>query len=253
MDSIDLSHLKNLFDQKIIEDINNIYMKFKDFPIIQILIKVIKEQNENFEEKEIRELEQKKNVVIPEYMKFFVENLIERITSIIEDKIYVKRLDKNYNIQIVVAYLFKIIISNFNFFPSHKLVLIIYTYLSYSIWNDENISNYINKYINGLNKDLCECFNSNYINIENKNEYDIKEESSFTKNIGVIELLKEELNINKPYLDFFIKFKNECCPKDKYYYIMIINYLKKFNKNNDVEEKICIYSLLNSLKAHNLL
>ena len=251
MESIDLSNLKNLFNQKIIEDINNIYMKFKDFPIIQILIKVIKEQNENFEEKEIRELEQKKNVVIPEYMKFFVENLIERITSIIEDKIYVKRLDKNYNIQIVVAYLFKIIISNFNFFPSHKLVLIIYTYLSYSIWNDENISNYINKYINGLNKDLCECFNSNYINIENKNEYDIKEESSFTKNIGVIELLKEELNINKPYLDFFIKFKNECCPKDKYYYIMIINYLKKFNKNNDVEEKICIYSLLNSLKAHN--
>ena len=251
MESIDLSNLKNLFNQKIIEDINNIYMKFKDFPIIQILIKVIKEQNENFEEKEIRELEQKKNVVIPEYMKFFVENLIERITSIIEDKIYVKRLDKNYNIQIVVAYLFKIIISNFNFFPSHKLVLIIYTYLSYSIWNDENISNYINKYINGLNKDLCECFNSNYINIENKNEYDIKEESSFTKNIGVIELLKEELNINKPYLDFFIIFKNEYCLKDKYYYIMIINYLKKFNKNNDVEEKICIYSLLNSLKAHN--
>ena len=252
MDSIDLSHLKNLFDQKIIEDINNIYMKFKDFPIIQILIKVIKEQNENFEEKkEIGELEQNKNIEIPEYMKFFVENLNERISSIIKDKIYVRRLNKNYNIQIVVAYLFKIIISNFNFFPSHKLVLIIYKYLSYSIWDDENMSNYINKYINGLNKDLCECFNSNYINIENKNEYDIKEKSNFIKNIGVIELLKEELNINKPYLDFFIKFKNECYPKDKYYYIMIINYLKKFNKNNSVEEKICLYTLLNSLKTHN--
>ena len=256
MDSIELGHLKNLFEQKVIEDINNIYIKFKDFKIFQKFIKVI-EQNASSEKLfDTEESKQKKNIEIPEYMKFFVENLIERISSILEDKIYINSLNNNYNVQIVVGYLFKIIKSNFNFFPSHRLVLIIYECLCYSIWNDENISNFINKYTTELNKDLCECFLSDYIKIENKNNivlnYNINEKNNFTNNIGAIELLKEQFKINnKPYLDFFIKFKNKCYPKDKYYYIMVINYLKKFSKHNNVDLKICLYSLLNYLKKHN--
>lgn len=95
--------LNSLIDKINITNLNEIYKKYKDKEIIKLSLQA---QNE-FEEKA-------KN--IQEYMKYFVNNLIENISIILSnDNNGKNKFKENFCLEIVISYLFKIIKSKFIF------------------------------------------------------------------------------------------------------------------------------------------
>ena len=243
MELINIIDLNYLLDEKIIKNLEDIYKKFKHSPIVEASLKAQKEKDEK---------EMKEEMNTPDYMTFFIKDLIEKISFLLENKFI--NID-NINIQIVVCYLFKIIISNFKFFPSHKLVLIIYRYFvkSIIIIDDELIE----ENISSINNDLIDCFvflkeefNKDGIDF-NYNEFKLDRNQSFPSNVRNIMKILYKLNINKPYLEFFVKFRKELNDKEKLYYSMIINYLKNVNKDQSINQKINLYTLMSILLNNN--
>ena len=234
---LDSKEIKSLVDEKNMNNLKEIYKIFKDKEIIQLTLKAQKEYTEKAEN-------------ILEYMKYFVNNLIENISIILSNECNKKnKLQENICLEIVVSYLLKIIKSRFNFFPSHKLSLLIYYYLSNSKVNLSTLQNQINSYYTVLNNDLCACY-LYFCSINTEEyEFDITKSNEFHKNLE--NLFDLQLNIPTiPYLEFFNNFMNISL-KDKYYYILVINYLKKVINKDDNSKIANLYSLINYLKINN--
>ena len=237
--------MNNLYTTKEINDIlgeNNlkklslIYNEFKEKDLVKLSLQ-FKNSIEN------------QKLIPSDYMIFFVNNLIDNIFTIISKE---KKI-RSYCLELVISYLFKIIKSRFNFFPSHKLILVIYYHLSNSVRNQTLLKSLVNDYIKELNKDLYKCFDFFYINFlreDDDNSYDINNSNEFIANIDG--LIKLKSNYSKiPYLEFFIKFYRSSFEM-KYCYILLIQFLKKYeNSINTNDQIINLYSLLNYLKINN--
>ncbi len=227
--------ISKLLGENSLTKLFEIYNEFKDD---DDLIKLsLKAQNSYY----------KKNLELSNYMIYFVNTLIENIfIALSKDK-----NNKSFCLKLVISYLFKIINSNFNFFPSHKLVLLIYYYLSSSIMYESILENQINGYINELNEDLYKCyqfFHTKFLKEGEGNTYDIKDTNSFEVNIdGIMKLKKNYSAI--PYLEFFIKFLNYSS-EIKYCYILFIKFIKQYENNKNYDGIINLYSLLNYLKIN---
>ena len=239
--SLNFEYLQILLDKEYLNNLLKIKEEFQDKEIFKLSLKV---QNQY----------ETKNEEIKDYMIYFIKDIIDNIINILSEKNKQVILKDDIFLEIVVSYLFKIINSKFNFFPSHKLVLLIYYYLCASKINYCNYENEIKTFNNDiLNDDLCGCF-ENFIEKINLNEDNNKlsRSNKLKKNISfLIKLMNNNETYDEaPYLMFFKKFLN--CEKDKkYYYILIIKYLKQFFNNNDINNKTCLYSLLNYLQINN--
>ena len=70
----------------------------------------------------------------------------------LKNNFYKDNYCNNVNLQIVVSYLLKILISKFTFFPSHRLVLTIYNFLCNSFMDTDELKikdfGEFNQYIN---------------------------------------------------------------------------------------------------------
>lgn len=102
----------------------------------------------------------------------------------------------------------------------------------------------IQKYDSILNKDLCDCFDYYNSRQAEEIEFDIKQTNSFNENLEV--LFDLDMNIPKnPYFQFFINYMN-CSFKEKYYYLLVIKYLKIIIPKDQI---INLYTLMNYLKV----
>ena len=126
---------------KITTKLIEMYNEFKDEDLIKLSLKV---HNSNV--KNVKEL--------PNYMIYFVNDLIENIFNVISKD----KNNKSFCLELVISYLLKIINSQFNFFPSHKLILLIYYYLSNSIESLLFLKNEIKNNIKELNEDIYKCY-----------------------------------------------------------------------------------------------
>ena len=242
MDTKDVEFLQNMFENEVIEQIQNIYNKFQNYPIIKKVL-----NNKMHIEIEVAKFNNEK---IPEYMKYYIKSLVDIISKMLKNDLYLENYCNNINLQIVVSYLFKIIKSKFVFFPSHRLVFIIYDYLCTSILDTDDIKDYIDKFLKELNNDLCDLFESTIKDEENISKYQVKKEKPFKNNIKIVELFIMEYKINKPYLNFLINFKQEFNEIDKIYYYFAIHYLKQIDEIKNINELKCLYSLLDPLNSH---
>lgn len=242
MDSSSIfEYLNILLDKEYLTNLIKIKEEFQDKEIFKLSLKVQKKHGT-------------KNEEIKDYMIYFIKDIIDNIIAILSEKKEEVILKDDIFLEIVVSYLFKIIYSKFNFFPSYKLILLIYYYLSESKINYCNYENEIKIFSNDiLNNDLCDCFEY-FIEKINLNEDNnrLSRNNKFKNNISfLIKLMNNnEIYDEVPYLMFFKKFLN-CEKEQKYYYILIIKFLKQFFNNNDINNKTCLYSLLNYFQINN--
>ena len=177
---------------------------------------------------------------IPQHVIFFVKVIIDNIIYLFEKE---TNIDNNLYLHVVIGYLLKIILSKFNFIPSHRLVIIMYQYLSNSFKNliiEMNLNDEIEK----INKDFCFIYRSFEDEIINeKNKCNINEKQDFVKNI--IEFNKVysiEKCFHNPCFEFFTDFGYMDKLK-QYFFILILNYLKIIDNNEEINYYILLFYL----------
>lgn len=228
--------LKDIIGEINLKKLTLIYNEFKEKDLVKLSLQ-FKNSYEN------------RNLIPSDYMIFFVNNLIENIYAIISEKI-----DYNlYCLEFVISYLFKIINSKFGFFPSYKLIVLIYYYLSNAINNSTFHNRLIKEYKKELNEDLLKCFEffcTNFLKVDDDTSYNIKYSNKLITNIdGLMKLTKHYSAA--PYLEFFIKFLHSSFVI-KYYYILLIKFLKEYENTITTDDKIInLYSILNYLNINN--
>ena len=204
-------------------------------------------------------INEKKNN-ISDYFVCFVNLLIDNISNLL---IHIDNFNKNFFIQIVIGYLFKIITSNFNFFPSHKLIIIIFKYLCNSAKNFIRKLNF-DKEIKEINNDLCillnkfakdeNAVNNNFHeNVENLKQFYEEEEyykrPYFNKYLKIID--KKQDTINLYILLYYLNKNNYFNNNEKYKIKEIIESIEKEVKNNKVENNDVLNIINYSLKILN--
>ena len=231
-------YLKSLISKEYLINLTKIKEEFKDTEIFKLSLDA-----QNHYETLPKE--------VPEYMLYFVKNIIDNIISILKEKNQKPIFKDGRYLEIVVSYLFKIINSKFNFFPSHKLVFLIYYYLSKYKRKYSTLKNEIKNISNILNDDLCSCFEYFLEKINPESNIILDRKNELEENINcIIELMNANETYEKaPYLMFFEKFLY-CEIEMQYFYILIIKYLKQLFNNIDINNKICIYSLLDYLQIN---
>ena len=201
---------------------------------------IIKEHSSFIKKLSFKNYHEEKAKNIPQYTLFFINVLIENVEYILnkENNIY-----NNKYLHIVISYLFKIILSKFNFIPSHKLVIIIYRYLCNSLMKFRFELNFEDE-IKKINKDFCFIYHSFEEKIlDEKNKNIINEKKDFNTNIDAFyELDYKENCFKNPCFKFFTKFI-DMSKLHKYFCILILNYLKAIDNNNEINNYILLYYL----------
>ena len=179
---------------------------------------------------------------IPKHSIYFVKVLIDNIIYLFEKE---KNIDNNLYLHIVIGYLFKIVLSKFNFIPSHKLVIIIYQYLCNSLKKFIKGMN-LNDEIEKINKDFCfiyHLFEDEIINEKNRHN-NINEKQDFENNLEEFkEFYDTEECFQNPCFKFFIKFEEDMKKLKQYFFILILNYLKIIDNDERVNYYILLFYL----------
>ena len=178
---------------------------------------------------------------IPEHTIYFVKVLIDNIIYLFEKE---RNIDNNLYLHVVIGYLLKIVLSKFNFIPSHKLVIILYQYLCNSLKKLIKRMN-INDEFEKVNKDFCfiyHLFEDEIINENNKSN-NINEKQDFETNLEEFNKFYDtEKCLQNPCFKFFIKY-DDMNKLKQYFFILILNYLKVVDNDEKINYYILLYYL----------
>ena len=178
---------------------------------------------------------------IPQQSIFLVKVLIDNIIYLFERE---KNIDNNIYLQVVIDYLLKIVLSKFNFIPSHRLVIIIYQYLCNSLKKIIKKMD-LNDEINKINKDFCIIYGSFEEEIGNEKNKNIiiSVEQDFESNLSAFnDIYYEEECFHNPCFNFFFKF-GDMNKFRQYFFILILNYLKIIDNSEKMNYYILLYYL----------